>query len=294
MLPQSEIRFYRDNGYLIIPNVLDPAELAALRVEVARILEGAAGLAASNEVFDLEETHTPDAPRVRRIKSPHKVSRHFWDLIRGPRMIEVLTSLLGPDVRLQNTKLNLKSAGYGAAVEWHQDWAFYPYTNDDVLAVGVMLDDFTLDNGPLLLVPGSHKGPVLDHHSDGRFSGGIDPRSLHVDVSTAVPVLAPAGSISVHHARTIHGSDLNRSGQPRGLLLYEICAADAWPLAGGYGPFSDLEEFNARMICGEATIEPRLERVPVRMPQPRPLDPTSIYNAQKGLERRFFAVLDKP
>ena len=102
MLPQSEIRFYRDNGYLIIPNVLDPAELAALRVEVARILEGAAGLAASNEVFDLEETHTPDAPRVRRIKSPHKVSRHFWDLIRGPRMIEVLTSLLGPDVRLQN------------------------------------------------------------------------------------------------------------------------------------------------------------------------------------------------
>jgi hypothetical protein len=116
---------------------------------------------------------------------------------------------------------------------------------------------------------------------------------LGVDVSRPVTVLAPAGSISVHHARTIHGSALNRSGRPRGLLLYEICAADAWPLAGTFAPFTDLEEFNSRMICGEPTLEPRLEKVPVRIPLPRPLDPTSIYNAQKGLQRRHFEVLNE-
>jgi hypothetical protein len=76
-------------------------------------------------------------------------------------------------------------------------------------------------------------------------------------------------------------------------LLYEICAADAWPLAGGFAPFSDLEEFDARMICGRPTLQPRLERVPVRMPLPRPLDPSSIYNAQKGLGRRFFEVVER-
>lgn len=292
MLPQTDIRFYQDNGYLIIPNVLVPEELAALRREIDRILESARGLEKSNDVLDLEDTHRPDSPRVRRIKAPHKHAPQFWDLIRKPRLLEVLTSLLGPNVRLQNTKLNLKSAGYGAAVEWHQDWAFYPYTNDDVLAVGVLLDDFTEDNGPLMLVPGSHKGPLLSHHAKGRFCGGFDPEEVHVDVSNAVKVLAPAGSISVHHARTIHGSALNCSGRPRGLLLYEICAADAWPLAGTFAPFSDLDEFNSRMICGEPTLEPRLEKVPVRIPLPKPLDPTSIYNAQKGLNRRFFDVAE--
>ena len=62
--------------------------------------------------------------------------------------------LLGPSIRLQTSKLNLKSAGYGAPVEWHQDWAYYPYTNQDVLAMGVLLDDFTEDNGAMMVVPG--------------------------------------------------------------------------------------------------------------------------------------------
>src|SRR5439155_1087379 len=76
-------------------------------------------------------------------------------------------------------KLNMKSAGYGAPVEWHQDWAFYPHTNDDLAAVGIMLDDCEMDNGPMLVVPGSHNGPVYDHHGpDGRFCGAMDPAHL--------------------------------------------------------------------------------------------------------------------
>jgi ectoine hydroxylase-related dioxygenase (phytanoyl-CoA dioxygenase family) len=294
MLPAADIQFYEESGYLIVPSLYDAAEVAALRATVNGMLDGARLLDKSNDIFDLEDTHRAGSPRVRRIKAPHKHNRFFWDLIRKPRMLEVLTSLLGPHVRLQGTKINLKSAGYGAAVEWHQDWAFYPYTNDDVLAVGVMLDDFVEDNGPLMLIPGSHKGPVLDHHNAGRFCGGFNPEQLGVDVSRPVTVLAPAGSISVHHVRTIHGSALNHSGRARGLLLYEICAADAWPLAGTFAPFTDLEEFNSRMICGEPTLEPRLEKVPVRIPLPKPLDPTSIYNAQKGLQRRHFEVLSEP
>ena len=68
----------------------------------------------------------------------------------------------------------MKSAEYGSPVEWHQDWAFYPHTNQDVLAVGILLDDMDPDNGPVLVLPGSHKGPVYDHHSFGAFCGAID------------------------------------------------------------------------------------------------------------------------
>ena len=56
-------------------------------------------------------------------------------------------------------KINIKAPEYGAAVEWHQDWAFYPHTNDDLLAIGVALDDCEEENGPLMVIPGSHKGP---------------------------------------------------------------------------------------------------------------------------------------
>ena len=89
----------------------------------------------------------------------------------------MLQDLWGPDIRFDTAKLNLKSAGFGAAVEWHQDWAFYPHTNDDLAAVGVMIDDMELENGPLLIIPGSHNGPVVhDHHAtDGRFCGAMDP-----------------------------------------------------------------------------------------------------------------------
>ena len=122
-------------------------------------------------------------------------------------------------------------------MEWHQDWAFYPHTNDDLLAVGVMLDDCTSDNGPLLVVPGTHRGPTFDHHTGdhhaGRyFCGAIDPAAIRDEIARAVPLTARAGSMSFHHVRLVHGSAQNVSSLPRTLLLYEYGAADAWPLMG--------------------------------------------------------------
>ncbi|MFO0004491.1 MAG: phytanoyl-CoA dioxygenase family protein, partial [bacterium] len=99
-------------------------------------------------------------------------------------------ALWGPDIRYDHSKLNLKSAGFGSPVEWHQDWAFYPHTNDDLAAVGVMMDDMRLENGPLLCIPGSHRGPVFDHHDpQGIFCGALDPSKAAVDYAGAVPCL---------------------------------------------------------------------------------------------------------
>ena len=53
----------------------------------------------------------------------------------------------GRGVRQQGDKLNMKSPGVGSPVQWHQDWAFYPHTNDDILAVGLAIDDTTIENG---------------------------------------------------------------------------------------------------------------------------------------------------
>ena len=75
-----------------------------------------------------------------------------------------------PNIRHHHTKLNNKAPGGGAQVEWHTDWGFYPHTNDDILEVGVAIDPMTIENGSLMVVPGSHKGPAYDHHENGVLS----------------------------------------------------------------------------------------------------------------------------
>ena len=191
---------------------------------------------AHTDVYDLEPGHTPATPKVRRIKLPHTHTPVFWELANYRPMVAILEQLLGPSgVRLQSSKINLKAPHYGSPVEWHQDWAFYPHTNDDMLAVGVMLDDAFLENGPLLVVPGSHKGPTWDHHSNGYFCGAMDPTRKDVDFESAVPLTGKAGSMSFHHVRMVHGSAQNVSDKPRRLLLYEFSAGDAFPLDGHQG-----------------------------------------------------------
>ncbi|HTZ34444.1 MAG TPA: phytanoyl-CoA dioxygenase family protein [Stellaceae bacterium] len=285
MLTEAQRAAYRDDGFLVIPGVFSAAEIAELRAVTDGFVERSAGVAANDDVFDLEDTHSAGDPRVRRIKTPHLHDPVYGRASRHPAVVAILEELWG-SVRLDTGKLNMKSAGYGASIEWHQDWAFYPHTNDDLAAVGIMLDDFTPENGPMLVLPGSHHGPILDHHdAEGRFCGAIAPEAAGLDVAGAVPCLGPAGSITIHHVRLVHGSATNFSGRERRFLLYQYRAADAWPLLG----FKDgIEKFDELLLAGRPTLEPRLAPVPVRLPLPPASNQGSIYENQRTAGRRFF------
>jgi ectoine hydroxylase-related dioxygenase (phytanoyl-CoA dioxygenase family) len=285
MLTETDIATYRRDGVLVVPQVLDAADLTELRGVIAGIVAGAASVDSNDDVYDLEPTHSRAMPRVRRIKAPTRVHPIFNDLLRRPRVLAILQALIGPALRLHGSKLNMKAAQYGSPVEWHQDWAFYPHTNDDILAIGVMLDDTDLENGAMLVSPGTHTGPVWNHHgTDGRFCGMIAPGDVEAEIARAMPCTGRAGSMSFHHVRALHGSALNTSNRSRNLLLYEVAAADAWPLMG----VKDFDEFNSRMIVGDPTIEPRVTPVPVRMPLPPALRQGSIYENQLGSGRGYF------
>jgi len=276
---------YQRDGFIVVPDLLGATELSALRQIIAELVAGAATVDTHTAVYDLEPGHTRAEPKVRRIKTPHEVHPAFGAVVRSPAVIEVLTRLIGPGLRLHSSKLNMKSARYGSPVEWHQDWAFYPHTNDDVLAIGVMLDDMDFENGPLLVTPGTHKGPIWNHHGeDGRFCGLIDPADIPNEIANAVPLIGRAGSMSFHHVRSLHGSALNTSDRSRNLLRYGIAAADAWPLLG----VPDLDEFNSRLLTGTPTLEPRMTAVPVRLPLPPAARQGSIYENQAGATRSYF------
>ena len=291
-LSQAEIDHYREHGYLLLEARVPGATLSAIHAEIARFQEQARGMTASDDKIDLEDSHAPDAPRIRRVKLPHTQSRVIDELMRSDHILAPVRDLIGPNLRLQTTKLNMKSAGFGAAVEWHQDWGFYPYTNDDVLAVGVILDDMGPENGPLMVFPGSHKGPVLNHHHEGVFCGAVDLRAEGLDIADAVPLMGPAGSISIHHARTLHGSALNTSTKDRRIIFYEMMAADAFPIVGGRGKWEGIAEFDSRLLCGASTLEPRVTPCPVRISFPDAPTQGSIYEVQKAMSKdaRSFEV----
>ncbi|HUF20605.1 MAG TPA: phytanoyl-CoA dioxygenase family protein, partial [Burkholderiales bacterium] len=96
MISSKQVESYRENGYLVVENVLDAETLDRVRAVTAELVARAKGLTTHNEIYDLEPTHMPDEPRVRRIKTPHKWHPLFWEIARSPRMAEVLKALLGP------------------------------------------------------------------------------------------------------------------------------------------------------------------------------------------------------
>ena len=288
MLTPDQVQAYRRDGYLVVENVLTPRQLDTLHKVIDTLVQASREVTDHNQIYDLEPTHSADEPRVRRIKEPHNVHPAFREIAFSPKIAEILTPLIGTTsgIRYQTGKLNMKSAGYGAAVEWHQDWAFYPHTNDDLLAIGLYLDDCGPENGPLMVIPGSHTWPISDHHADGVFCGAIDPTAAGIDFSKAVMLTGKAGSMTVHHVRMVHGSALNTSNRPRRLLLFQYCAVDAFPLSG----IPDWEKFNADIVTGQETKVPRLTPVPVRMPLPVAKFAGSIYENQRTLGNRYFDV----
>jgi ectoine hydroxylase-related dioxygenase (phytanoyl-CoA dioxygenase family) len=274
------------NGYVTIERLFDVAEVEALRAKTRAVLADAVGIPGETKVFDVEESHTAAEPRVRRIKRPHEVDPLYWREACNAKLVRITTALLGPSVRLHHSKINLKSAKYGSPLEWHQDWAFIPHTNMDLAICSVMLDEVGEDNGPMLVIPGTHKGPLMSHHDGEWFVGAIPPETIPID--RAVKLMGPPGTVTFHHPLLVHGSALNTSSRERWLLFYEYAAADAWPLI--YTP--EWTEYMGRLVCGEPSPTIRLESVAVTMPLPV-RDAGSIYNNQRAAKKRFFATFEE-
>ncbi len=287
-LSKSQIESYQRDGYLLIEDAIPAAVLHQLQLTTQALIEASAPVTQSNDIYDLDKGHSPTSPRLNRIKTPHLVDPVYKALLQSDAILNPLKSLLGNNIRLHNSKLNTKAPQGGAAVQWHQDWAFYPHTNDDLLAVGVMLSDMNEQDGPMQMVPGSHTSELLPHFQNGVFCGAIDPSLPEANLNKAKMITGKAGSVSFHHVRTLHGSSPNLGSNPRLLLLYEVGAADAWPINGAQNAYTGLSQselwqrFNENLICGEQPTTARLANVPVSMPVPPPEDATSIFAIQRS------------
>jgi phytanoyl-CoA hydroxylase len=283
MLTKAQVEEYHAKGFLAVENVLTPTEIQELRDVTDGFVEQSRAHTEHTPVFDLEPDHTAQAPKLRRIVNPASNHEAYNRTLRHDGILDIVSQLFGTEsVRSNGNKLNMKASDLGSPVEWHQDWAFYPHTNDDLLAVGVAIDDMTEENGCLLVVPESHKGRIYDHHQDGRFIGAVTEPDF--DDANAEAIEIKAGGISIHHVRTLHGSMPNTSGNPRRLFLLMYCAGDAYSLTETPGQIREWDAHVASFLRGEPTQDVRVEPCPVRLPLPGPLKPGSIFENQTVLK----------
>ena len=153
MIKEDQVKSFNEKGYLVIENLLPENILKDLQKVTDDFVEKSKFIKENDSIFDLSDDHTPENPVVRRLKDPHLNHTVYSDIIKNNLITDVVSKLIGNNIRLEHTKLNFKSAKGGEAIEWHQDWAFYPHTNDDIVEVGIFLDDCGNENGPLLCVP---------------------------------------------------------------------------------------------------------------------------------------------
>jgi len=261
--------FERD-GYLVLPDAVDAAQLSKLRGQLdAWVEESRAHDAPYGETidklprFDIAAEHSSDAPALRRINNPAEVSDIYAEVAFDSAMVDAVAEVIGPDVKFHHGKINVKLPGTTTKVDYHQDFSYTPHTNDDIVTALLMLDDVTVENGCLTVVPGSHREGQKSLWQGNRFTGKVDAETEQDALRRAVPVTGPAGSVCLMHTALLHGSAANRSAQRRTLYICVYTAADAWPLARSPLP----NRFEGRIVRGSARPTARLMSGEVELPE---------------------------
>lgn len=283
VLDQSEREFFFDQGYVCKHNVISSDWIAKLNEGIDALVEHSRALTASDGTFDLEPGHTAETPRLRRIAYLDDLDEMFWEFCTRSNLPDLAADLMGPDVRFRECLINIKWQGGGQEVKWHQDIPFYPLTNFSVAQFLVCLKDVGVEQGPLQVVPGSHKGPIYEHYDDqDNWLGYIPPDRLNeAGLDKAVDLTGPAGTVTVHHCATLHASRANLSDRGRPVLIVGYAACDAMP----YTPAAYLSKHYGRVVRGSEARYSHHEAVDMRMPPDWSGGYTSIFEHQEKVKQ---------
>ena len=155
VLTTAQRESYFENGYLLLERIIPDEWVERLRAATEEMIGQSREVAKSNETWDIDEGHTADAPRLRRLSSPNDHHPVYWDYASQSILPDIISDLVGPDVKFHHSKLNFKWSGGGDEVKWHQDISFWPHTNYSPCTAGTYIYDCGLAQGPLAVMPDS-------------------------------------------------------------------------------------------------------------------------------------------
>ena len=279
VLTQAQRGSYFKNGYLLVESLIPQDMVARLNAVTAGFIEQSKAATRSGTTFDLAPGHSAERPMVRRLKRPDEQHPLYWEYATG-LIADVVADLVGPDIVFHHSKLNFKWHDGGDEVKWHQDIQFDPHTNYSPLTVGLYLRDTGMDDGPLMAVPGSHDGPLYDQYDvRGNWTGCLsDADAATLDLSKVACLAGPAGSITIHNCRTVHGSPPSRRANGRPLLLNAYSSGDAF----AYTPHPDPSAHAFEVIRGARPRWAHHDPRPCLIPPDWSGGYTSIFAAKAG------------
>ena len=267
----QEKQAFEKDGYIVVKNAVDGKQLESLQSEIKNWVEESKlhsepygqPTIDGRPRFDMGTDHTAFNPTLRRINNPSDISEIYFQVMSDSKMVDMVVDLIGTNIKFHHCKINLKCPGANTTVHYHQDFAFTPHSNDDVVTALLLLDDVTEQNGCLMVVPGSHKGPMYSLYDDNQFVGRVNDTTEQSLINEQLPVVGSAGDVCLMHTRLAHGSAPNGSKNSRGLYICVYTAADAIPLAKN--PMPSLNE--GLIVRGTGTISARMIDFKVELPQ---------------------------
>jgi len=247
---------FDSDGYLVHNGLLTTAEIESLRSEAERLGKGNTDSSTSHSIPTAEQD-------VLSVHFPYKMSELMYSALSHPRIVAILNEVIGPNVKCMQSMLFFKRSGHPGRA-WHQDEAFIPTRDRSLTAAWIALDDATVDNGCLWIIPGSNR-PAVIWPQEPTTDPGFDevPRSYGFpNEDKAVPLEVQAGDVVFFDGYVLHKSNMNRSPDcPRRALISHYMSAESllpWNTDGrgdnrdvvmvaGSDPYywKNLEDFNS-------------------------------------------------
>ncbi len=251
---QAQRAAYERDGYLVIPGLFSPAEIAALKADMVGLNTGSLVAAASGRDRGAMMVEDANTPRLQF--DIHATGTRFDALARHPRLAGLMQELMGMPLYILHSKLAFKAAFTGSVQFWHQDFGYWINEGNprpDMASCMVMLDEHTEDNGCLQVLAGSHRGGVVPHERiTAESTGNVQLRISAADMATycaryrRVKLVGKPGTFAAWHCNTMHGSSHNISDHSRNAAIFAFNAvgnrgSNGTPLATSPSGYEDAE-----------------------------------------------------
>ena len=246
-LSRKNIEFYKSEGYLGAPGLLGTRDIETLKNEAVQIFRG------NREHVDglIEVGDLPDDEVLKKyvaIHFPHKISRTIEGYLSQPDIVRILTGIVGPNVKCMQSMLFVKGPGK-AGQAWHQDEFYIPTRDRSLVGAWIAIDDATIGNGCLWIVPGSHRPGILFRRVPGHSSEYADVDTVDVSALSSdqlLPVEVEKGSVVFFNGYTLHSSRRNITEDCfRMALVNHYMSAESmlpWDQDGKLEPTEDLRD----------------------------------------------------
>lgn len=238
-------QIYKERGFVVVPQLFNASEVALLRRETIDIFRGLRGIVPGMLGSPKEMSDEEILSRYVAIHFPHKLSSLIHGILHHRSVVEVLTQLIGPNVKCMQSMLFVKGPGK-AGQSWHQDEYYIPTRDKSLAGAWIAIDDATVENGCLWIIPGRHghilrRIPTLsDEYADKDM---VDVRGLE---RAALPMEVKSGDVVFFNGYTLHSSRRNKtSDRFRIALVNHYMSAESmlpWDRDGSLPPTEDLRD----------------------------------------------------